>query len=547
MTTGPVLPAQGSARTDLAAAGALLGAQAVRALVMARLEDGLIRLAVPGGPPVSVRAPADIEPGMIVEVAAEADPSLPGKPPQWVVRGQAPPLPQAAAPATAAATTAATASPPAPAASPPATPQAARAQVTAAAGQAAAQRQGGLGPLMADLAQVVGAPDTPPPVKAAAARVLAIRQPIDRVPSGGDVRRAVSRSGLFLETRLAAQPPAGVDPAAPLGDMKAALLAVRQVLKAWQAAAVAPPPEETASPPPPAPAQGPDPAASARPPAAAPPAAEAADQQRPPVAASPPATPASAAPATLAAPAPPIRGPALALAALEILSAAAADPAPDAASPPAATATASPPDSAGPAPPYRGGPVTAQPPAAPTLAVTAEPAVVVQRLLQETGGALARQELLQLASLPEAATDARAAETPRAEQGQRWMFEIPFAAPQGTAVAQFEISRDGRRKPSANSPGGEAAEPVWRTRFSIDLEPIGPVHAHLALSGERVQVSLWAEREAGLARLRDSAPLLTQALNRAVAGREGAAEVAVHAGAPHRPLAAAGRFVDVAS
>ena len=58
----------------------------------------------------------------------------------------------------------------------------------------------------------------------------------------------------------------------------------------------------------------------------------------------------------------------------------------------------------------------------------------------------------------------------------RWNFEIPFATPQGTAMAQFEISRDG---------GGnevEAAKRVWRARFSLDVEPAGPVHALVSLS-----------------------------------------------------------------
>ncbi len=60
----------------------------------------------------------------------------------------------------------------------------------------------------------------------------------------------------------------------------------------------------------------------------------------------------------------------------------------------------------------------------------------------------------------------------------RWNFEIPFATPQGTAMAQFEISRDG---------GGnevEAAKRVWRARFSLDVEPAGPVHALISLSGD---------------------------------------------------------------
>ncbi len=57
-------------------------------------------------------------------------------------------------------------------------------------------------------------------------------------------------------------------------------------------------------------------------------------------------------------------------------------------------------------------------------------------------------------------------------------------------MAQFEISRDG---------GGnevEAAKRVWRARFSLDVEPAGPVHALVSLNGERTSVRMWAERPA---------------------------------------------------
>ena len=61
----------------------------------------------------------------------------------------------------------------------------------------------------------------------------------------------------------------------------------------------------------------------------------------------------------------------------------------------------------------------------------------------------------------------------------RWNFEIPFATPQGTAMAQFEISRDGGEQEV------EAAKRVWRARFSLDVEPAGPVHALISLFNQR--------------------------------------------------------------
>ena len=121
----------------------------------------------------------------------------------------------------------------------------------------------------------------------------------------------------------------------------------------------------------------------------------------------------------------------------------------------------------------------------------------------------------------------------------RWNFEIPLATPQGTAVAQFEIARDAR------STAPDEAKVVWRARFTLDMEPMGPVHALIALSGMRTAVTLWAERDASAARLRADAPALAEAL--ALAELE-PGDVQVRTGEPPRPRqAGAGKFLDRAS
>ena len=117
------------------------------------------------------------------------------------------------------------------------------------------------------------------------------------------------------------------------------------------------------------------------------------------------------------------------------------------------------------------------------------------------------------------------------------MFEIPFATAQGSAIAQFEISRDGGG--GADAPSG----PVWRARFSLDVEPMGPVHAQVALMGTRAWVTLWAEREASVQTLRAQEGLLSQALT----DSDLVAEVAFCLGAPRRRAAASGQFLDSAS
>jgi hypothetical protein len=83
---------------------------------------------------------------------------------------------------------------------------------------------------------------------------------------------------------------------------------------------------------------------------------------------------------------------------------------------------------------------------------------------------------------------------------------------------------------------------VWRARFSLDVEPNGPVHALVSLSGGRTSVRMWAERPATAAQLRINAPQLSHAL------REAALEpgdIVIGDGAPPKPAPPpAGHFLD---
>jgi Flagellar hook-length control protein FliK len=159
-----------------------------------------------------------------------------------------------------------------------------------------------------------------------------------------------------------------------------------------------------------------------------------------------------------------------------------------------------------PPPPFRGGQPSAQAIASPSLAPNASLSAVAHRLLDETDAALSRQTLLQVASLPDRTDSSGNRVDPSLP---RWHFEVPFATPQGTAMAQFEISRD------ANGSPADPAKRIWRARFSLDVEPAGPVHALVALIGDRTSVRMWAERPATAAQLRAGLGDLSQALNRA--------------------------------
>jgi flagellar hook-length control protein FliK len=183
-------------------------------------------------------------------------------------------------------------------------------------------------------------------------------------------------------------------------------------------------------------------------------------------------------------------------------------------------------------PPFRNGPTLAQAPALPTIPADAPPADIVRHLIDETDAAIARQTLLQIASLPDdQGTGMRA----RDDKPLHLTFDIPLLTAQGTAVAQLRIERDGAER------SRDGAQPVWKVSFSIDVEPIGPVHARIGLVGDRASVTLKAERSESVDRLARELPSLEASL------RDAALEpgrLLCHAGAPSVPTADPGRFLD---
>jgi hypothetical protein len=350
--------------------------------------------------------------------------------------------------------------------------------------QTAAARQGGLAPLLADVEQAATLATLPVPVRAVVAQLLDLRVPLDEHLTAADVKQAFTRSGVLLEPQLAAaiRSPSDAPTADP--DLKATLLVLRQALKAWAGEPQAATTIEAVA----------DTILAKLDPLAARPASG-----------SPPLSPEEAESV-----------------AKNIASALLAKVAP---------AT---PASSGPPPPYRGAPLTAQPPAPATITDDLAPRAIAEKLIVETDAALSRQTLLQAASLPDAAR----LDAPR-DAGPRWSFEVPFTTAQGTGVVPFEIARDG---------GGTSADPQaapWRARFSLDLEPMGPVHALVTLSGDRASVTLWAERISTASRLNENAPMLGEALR---AAELQPSELTFRVGTPRTAKPAApGRFMDRAS
>jgi hypothetical protein len=391
--------------------------------------------------------------------------------------------------------------------------------------QSAATAQGSQGPLFANLAAIASA-NLPPKLQAAIAQVLAQQTNLDDDLSGDAVKAAFQKSGLLFEASLAsgAAPASGSVP-----DLKAALIVLRQTLQSFGTEAANPTSTPTAQ-------QGPLSGVAA--PGLVPP--DGLDYEVQEILLPQARVPVADdlvtgggrlggvwADALDTGPAP---GAALNLLqeAMHELGGPARQGAGAGDLPDGDVArTTTPP------PPFRGAVPAAQPVADPSIAPDTPLSTVTHRLLDNTDAALARHTLLQAASLPDRLDGARAqmdAMTPR------WNFEVPFLTPQGTAMAQFEISRDGA------GDAAEASQRVWRARFTLDVEPTGPVHALVTLTGERTSVRMWAERPATVAQLRANASELSQALARAelVPG-----EIEIRDGAPTQPVSArAGHFLD---
>jgi len=400
----------------------------------------------------------------------------------------------------------------------------------------AVTRQGSQAPLFANLAAVVTGSDLPAGLKQAVLDVLAQQTPLNAGLDGDDIETAFQKSGLFLEASLAAgtTPSSGTTP-----DLKAALLVLRQTLatletaapRAQGAALPASVPGTTA----PAPPTGG--AVSAGGPSTE--AEIAQPQQMPRSATQAAAVVADAAAGASQAALPRTMTVGLAASLLQEMTQnlprtlgnvpGSNKAVPDGHVFEAASQASTP-------PPFRGALPASQAIASPSLAPDTPLAATVHRLLDDTDAAIARQTLLQVASLPDR-TDASGHRIDPAVP--QWNFEIPFATPQGTAMAQFEISRDG---------GNEAADPAtraWRARFSLNVEPAGPVHALITLNGDKTFVRMWAERPATAQQLRAGIGELNQALTRAEL-KPG--DIIVRDGTPPQPAPArAGHFLDRAT
>lgn len=250
----------------------------------------------------------------------------------------------------------------------PSTPEAALAQMV----QAALPQQNTVANLVAALTAIAGKVALPEPVVRAAQQVLANRVAIDGGRLDGAVlQKAMLNSGVFQEASLAR---AGTPLLPPQADMKSAMLALRQSLGNWLG-------------------------------------------QQPQLLAS------------IAQPAPPLRGKIARVAALDI--------------------------------------------------APIDPAAAVEEtgkhLLDRTEAALARTRLHQHASLPDPHV-----------KGADWSADLPVVVGGQQSLLQLQIHRD------QHNGSEQASERGWQMRFAINLPDMGEVGAQVSLRGSATGIMLWA-------------------------------------------------------
>jgi hypothetical protein len=521
ITVNPTLPVIAATPAASTPGLALQPGTVVNAQVLNRLAENLVQIAI-AGLTIDVLSEVPLQAGQNLQLAVSQTAS-------GIRLAIAPPDSQAASGAYLDAVTLTPNAPVAAPATSPANPASQINQLTpleraavAVAAETAVTQQGSQAPLFANLSSLAASNSLPPPLQQAVLQVLAQRTSLDPSLDGSDIQSAFQKSGLLLEASLAS---GSVSPASGIPDLKAALIVLRQTLVTSLSA--------TESPAPTTPQPAVPGAAAAGASGAAPAQAETV-QRAPPLAPSAPeidvqeillpqARPAVVDGAVNAASAGRIVLTEALLATeprsattgtvLNLLQEALQEIPRAAGNTSSATVTLQNGRSEEaivrtntPPPPFRGSLPSAQAIAAPSIAANAPLAAAAHHLLENTDAAIARQTLLQVASLPAAGDAAGNRVDPAAP---RWNFEIPFVTPQGTAMAQFEISRDGGGNET------DTAKRVWRARFSLDVEPAGPVHALISLIGERTSVRMWAERPATAAQLRAGAGELSQALSQA--------------------------------
>jgi len=118
---------------------------------------------------------------------------------------------------------------------------------------------------------------------------------------------------------------------------------------------------------------------------------------------------------------------------------------------------------------------------------------LVAELLTQADGALARIQLNQFASLPQ-----------EDSVRQVWQFELPISHSDGTENIGIQIQREG-----AEGNNDDAA--AWSVKLQFNIEPAGPINAHLILVGKEISSHFLAARPSSAETIERLLPKLTEA------------------------------------
>jgi hypothetical protein len=137
------------------------------------------------------------------------------------------------------------------------------------------------------------------------------------------------------------------------------------------------------------------------------------------------------------------------------------------------------------APPLRQRPLLTQPRLPLAEVEDVEVEALVEHLRGNVRGAVARLEISQLESQP---------------QANVWMLELPLRGERGYDVLQLRIERE----PGQAGQGTDS----WMLGFAIEPPSLGPLQGDIHLRGQRTSIRLWAQFEASVRRLEEQAPTL---------------------------------------
>jgi hypothetical protein len=160
----------------------------------------------------------------------------------------------------------------------------------------------------------------------------------------------------------------------------------------------------------------------------------------------------------------------------------------------------------------------AQAASAPTLARVALAAAALNELQQQTEGSLARLQLNQLASLPDST-----------EPQPSWLLELPLRHQAQVDLFHLRIGHEA----SGSSEEAATGRP-WVVNLAFDLPGLGPVQARVAVLGEQVSTTFWAEHAGTTQAFQTHLQTLSQNLQQAGLG---VGDLVCHTGAAPQPPA----------